>query len=232
MIALYNLGEMVAGFDFFNWLVQVKALGATEVVFDIRNPKTSKWDYQTVMRRFESILLPGPALAGLSCRIGTEGERMASPLTRDFVKALEGGMVIERLKSVLPVGSEKYTVTLRDTQRAPNRNSLTDDWRTFADEIGARVIEEYDVEPLGLHERVSLYAGAEMNFFVTNGPAGMCSLTPYPMMMFDCNIAMGPAGRYGIPFGVPRYPWMLEGQSLIWEAATLPTIRKHFEALH
>jgi hypothetical protein len=227
MKALYDLGDKVAGFDFFNWLVQIKARGASEVVFRTDRVKDTKWPKATVLRRAESILFPGVALAGLPYSIGIAGEIEASPHTEALV-AFCKEQFPPRLVSVLPPASERYTVTLRSTQRATNRNSLEDDWRVFAAEIGARVIEDYDVAPIHLHERMALYAGAEMNFFVTNGPAGLCSLSPYPMMMFDCDMAMPPPIRHGIVYGIPRYPWMVEGQHLIWERGRIEVLRRVF----
>ena len=226
--ARYDISRSIAGFDFFNWLVQEKAAGATEIVFGgVNQPKDHKWSRAEVLRRFESILLPGPALAGLPCRVGDGGVERGSVLTQDLVQWCRKHGRPPRLTSVLPPGKARFTVTLRRTERSPNRNSDEDVWREFAAEIGATVIEDYAVQTVHLHERVALYAGAEMNLFVTNGPAGLCSLTPYPMMMFDCDIAMGPNGRYGVPFGTD-YLWMMPNQCLVWEAATAETIRRHF----
>jgi hypothetical protein len=138
---------------------------------------------------------------------------------------VRGGLQIPRLKSVLPPGKERYTVTLRNFDRFPTRNSREADWRTFAAEIGALVIPDYEVEPIGLHERMALYAGAEMNFFVTNGPVMLCFLSEYPAMGFDV--------QNSPPKGVEKfgqYPFLLPQHRQIWEPDTIENIRKHFEA--
>jgi len=222
--ALYRLSEKIAGYDFFPWLVMQAQAGATEIVFDTRNPTTSKWPAAAVMRRFETLLWEGPPLLGLKRSIGTEGRQLAPYHQKDLIRLARAGVEFPRIKSVLPAGTERYTVTLRNTQRAPTRNSNEDAWRTFAAEIGARVIPDYEDEPLGPHEMVALYAGAEMNFFVTNGPGLLCMLSPYPVMQFDLNVS--PIGL-GVPYG-EGYPWLLPNQFQIHESGDLPTIRKHF----
>lgn len=86
------------------------------------------------------------------------------------------------------------------------------------------MIQDYDDGPIGLHDQVALYAGAEMNFFVTNGPGMLCTFTEYPLMQFDLNIS--PIGM-GIPYG-QGFPWLLPNQFQIHEPDDLPVIRKHF----
>lgn len=226
MRACYALRKHIAGFDFFPWLVYQAAVGVTEILFDVRSPNTRRWSEETVMRRFESILRPGPALAGLSAVLGDGVPTNEGYGQRALVDAVRRGMRFPRLKSVLPPGTERYTVTLRRDARIPHRDSLEADWREFASEIGARVIPDYEVEPIGLHERMALYAGARMNFFVTNGPVMLCFLSEYPAMGFDVNIS--PMTGVGVPYGEP-YPWLLpDRHRQVYETATLPVIRKHF----
>jgi len=227
--ARYDLGDGIAGFDFFQWLVMAQALGATEVVFDTRTVKTTKWPEKTVRRRFESILLPGPALAGMPASIGTEGERVCGVHFRELVAWWLAGGRFKRLQSVLPPGRARYTVTLRKTDRHPTRNANEADWRAFAKEIGAVVIEDYDVKPIHLHERMALYAGAEMNFFTNNGPAILCLLSEYPAMLFDCGVMSNQLRKCGIEYGNPP-PFCLPQHRLIFESGELANLRRHFDA--
>lgn len=226
MKALYPLRRKIAGFDFFPWLVMQKHAGATEIVFDTRQPKTDKWPLDTVMRRFESILLPGPALLGLPCSIGTEGCADLAPYhQRDFLALSNSGIQWPRLKSVFPPHRVQYTVTLRNTQRSAEKNSNEAAWREFAREIGAQVIPDYEDSAIHLHERMAYYAGAKMNFFVRNGPGILCMLSDYPAMYFGWD---GNAGKgAGLPYG-ERYSFMLPQHHLIYEPDDLPVIRKHF----
>jgi hypothetical protein len=227
--ALYCLGTHIASFDFYNWLVLAKAGGARSVVFRASRVKTNKWSHDDVLRRFRTILEPGPALAGLPSSVGEEGRMDRQPSMAVLVRRCREGMRVEKLKSVLPAGTARYTVTLRTGQRREERNSNEAAWRTFAAEIGAVVIEDYDVKPIGLHERVALYDGAEMNFGVTNGPMHLCSLTSYPLAMFACNHAAGAFANCGMAFG-EQYPWAGPGQHLVWESDTLDNLRRWFEA--
>lgn len=228
MKVLYRLASKIAGFDFYPWLVMQRAAGATEVVFDTRNPSVGKWPRETVMRRFESILLPGPALLGMSHSIGTEGREDLAPYhQRDLVRLVNSGLKVPRLRSVLPARLEyRYTVTLRRTQRSPGRNSREDVWRDFAAEIGALVIPDYEDRPIDLHDRMAIYAGAEMNFFVTNGPVMLCFLSEYPAMGFCVNES--PMTGFGVPMG-ERYPFLLPQHHQIYETDTLENIRRNFQ---
>jgi hypothetical protein len=214
-------------FDFFHWLVMVKAKGCTEVVIDDRMNKT-KWIGEAALERVKSIIIPGAALAGLKCSKGNAGRRHKGICLQDLVEFWNSGKRFTRLKSVLPAGNAQYTITLRTSDRWPERNSNVAAWREFAAEIGALVIEDYAVKPMPLHQRVALYAGARMNFFVTNGPAGLCYTTPYPMMQFDVQKCAGIMRQCGIATG-GKLPWMTKDQLMIWEPDDLPVIRRHFE---
>jgi len=227
MNALYDLSRYIASFNFFEWLLMARAKGCKHVVFNARVIKTDKWPADQARRRFESILLPGPALAGMTHSMGEVGADIGSPSGKLAVEVWRMRQ-FHRLRSPLPAGKERYTVTLRKTHRAHGRDSDEEAWRTFADEIGARVIPDYDVEPIHLHERMALYAGAEMNFFVSNGPGVLCSFTEYPCMVFDTHLAAGSLRHDGVGGFGAQYPWMIKNQYAIWEAATLPNIRKHF----
>ena len=223
--ALYELERKIAGFDFFPWLVMQKAHGADSVVFDVSGRINMKWPTEIAMQRFESILKPGVALAGMSWSMGRHGSQYGPYHQSDLIRLCASGMVLPRLRSVLPHGKERFTVTLRKTERAPGRNSNEAAWRTFAEEIGALVIPDYADKPMHLHERMALYAGAEMNFFVGNGPGVLCVLSEAPWMQF-CVHKSSPE-KMGIPFG-GRYPFCLPQHHMVWESDTLENIRKHF----
>ena len=234
MRALYDTARYLTSFNFFEWLLQAEAYGATIVVFDIRSIRCNKWPIEVSRRRFASICQPGPALIGLpnevfdaSTASPTNARDLAQPGGAPLVSFWKSGRRFTRLKTVRPAGSERYTVTLRKTQRSPLRDSDEVAWREFAAEIGARVIEDYDVQPIHLHERVALYAGAEMNFFVSNGPGVLCSFTEYPCMLFNTCHARGSLLLDGIGDGA-QYPWMLANQRAIWELATPESLRRHF----
>lgn len=226
--ARYDLATRNASFDFFTWLTHVRLLGATGIVFGIDNPKSRKWDAAEIMRRYYSIIRPGAEIAGMPWREGEGGVEIG-------VHKLQGVLELKRwdfprIETRLPARRERFTVTIRNTMLKKFRNSDEALWRAFAKEIGAFVIEDWSVNPMSLDERMALYAGAEMNFGVVNGPMGMLYFTPYPMQMWDCQCCEFAWKKHGIKAG-EQVPWMLPGQSLIWQKPTLPLLRKAVEAL-
>ena len=233
-VALYDLGRYLTSFNFYEWLVQAQADGATSVLFDARRIREDKWPRNIALERFRSICEPGPALIDLGHAVIFDG---AAPVrgARDFgepggarlVAFYKSGRRFKRLCTVKPAGTERYTVTLRRTQRAPGRNSNESIWRDFAAKIGARVIPDYEDEPIHLHDRMALYAGAEMNFFCSNGPGILCSLSEYPCMMFNTHHARESLIGDGMREG-DQYPWMLANQRAIWEEATVESLSRHF----
>ncbi len=220
--ARYDLRHRNATFDFFVWLAHVRILGATEIVFGIKDARSGKWDQPEILRRYESIIIPGAELAGIPWREGDGGVEIGT-------HKLQGLMGLKRwdfprIVSKLHPGDEKYTVTIRYTKLKTFRNSDEAVWRKFAKEIDARIIEDWSVEPISLFERVALYAGAKMNFGVVNGPMGLLYMTPYPMMMFDCDGCQFAWAQHGIKKD-EQLPWMLPGQSLVWKKPTLELLR-------
>jgi hypothetical protein len=229
--ALYDLSRYLTSFNFFEWLVQAEAKGAKTVVFDARRIRSNKWPLDVARRRFESICVPGPALIGLQHEVVMTGDPNAVDIARPGGAALvafwkQGGR-FKRLRSTKEPAKVKYTVTLRKTQRSPLRDSDESSWRDFAKEIGAHVIPDYDIEPIHMHDRMALYAGAEMNFFVSNGPGILCSFSEYPCMMFNTKHARESLLGDGLNDG-DQYPWMLPNQRAIWEEANPESLRRHF----
>jgi hypothetical protein len=229
MIARYDLQYELAGFDFYEWLPVAAANGAAEIVFGTKVYRESIWPVEVLRKRFETIIAPGPALLGLPCREGDDGERVGSSKLKDFVAFVRRNP-FPRLRSVRPPGSARYTVTLRhQVRKSPYRNSNVLAWRQFADEIGAVVIEDYDDKPILLHDRVALYAGAEMNFGVSCGPTFLCSITEYPCMIFNWVNQRKFHEKCGLRYG-EQMPWFGKDQIAVWELDDLSTIRKHFDA--
>ncbi len=96
----------------------------------------------------------------------------ASPEATDWAKQYEGA----------------YVITLREAHYWPQRNSNIDEWVRFAGTLDRPVVfvrdtaKAYEAVPgfdicpdasIDLHKRLALYRAAKMNFFVTNGPAGL-----------------------------------------------------------
>jgi len=217
VIATYKLSEKLASFEFFYWLVMVQAQGATKVVFDTTNPKLKNITIEDVLRRYTSILQPGPALAGMQHFMG-QAKTDVKAVARDLIPWYKAGNKFKRLMTVKQPIECKYTVTIRDNRGgAPGRNSNREVWTRFANEIDAVLIDDYYDKPIHLHDRVALYAGAKMNFGVCNGPMHMLSLTPYPMAMFvNSESARGSSIKTGLQEN-EKLPWMLPNQHVIWK---------------
>lgn len=228
----YDLATELPTFDFYSWLVTVAAKGATEIVIDSSGFRESVYCEEQLKRRVESIIRPGPALVGLPVRDGPDGDRSTTCRLEDFV-AFNAAHKWTRLKSVLPPAKVKYTVTLRQQcRKSKYRNSNEWAWRRFAREIGARVIEDYDIEPMPLYERLALYAGAKMNFGVSGGPTFLLTLTDYPAMLFN----FGPLGqreflrvKAGLTPGM-RPPWAAPHHIVHWGPDNYYSIMEGFRA--
>ena len=235
MIAFYDLQYRHPTYDFFTWLVHVKLLGAVEIVFPPLETwkflMRKKWPREETLRRLDNFLYPGAALAGLPWRTGSEGERhlgshLYIEVWRDMQKL---GCGLPRLRSVLPPGNVRHTVTIRETFYLPYRNSDPDLWRLFGERIGARVIEDTMRQDIGLYERMSLYAGAEMNWGIPNGPLSMLYLTPYPLTEFcDPHKFRECFSRQHIPLN-DQIPWFLPKQKLVWQKPTMDSLMREFE---
>lgn len=216
--ALYDMSAgRLSTYDFFTWLVSVQALGATDVVFRVDSIKSSKWPVEEALRRLENYLIPGVGLARMSARIGRYGRVDGGTYKLNELARLGE---FKRLTTVLEPARERFTVTLRNTFHNPHKNSDEPAWREFAKRIGARVIEDHSVQPITLYERVALYAGAEMNFGVPNGPtAGLIPLTPYPVtIMCDPETTRKGWSGHGVEPG-DQMLHALPSHRLVWERA-------------
>jgi hypothetical protein len=114
-------------------------------------------------------------------------------------------------------------VTIRESFWNQHKNSQPV-WRKFADRIGARVIEDHSRTKIGLHERMALYAGAEMNFGVPNGPFSILWWTDYPMTMLCDPVITGPDWKRQEVMVGSQVPWLLPNQRLVWAEPTMDSL--------
>jgi len=218
MIACYDLSRYLASFEFFNWLVMAQADGATKIKFDVSRPKLKNFSLHDVLKRFETILQPGPALAGLPCGEGKDDKRFRMLSCQSLISWVRSGRTFRRLETVKPaVSGNDFTVTIRSNKAGARLRDSSSVWREFAKRIAATVIEDWYDKSIHLHDRIALYAGAKMNFGVCNGPIHMLSLTSYPVAMFvNSSSAHNSQVRWGMKAG-EKYPWMLANQNMIWQ---------------
>jgi hypothetical protein len=151
-------------------------------------------------------------------------------MTRDlWWDAQRLGVDIPRLKSIHPARNKRYTVTIRDTFHRPERNSDRATWLAFAKEINAHVIDDTAIKGIGLFERMALYAGAEMNFGIPNGPLCLLYYTEYPFRIYvDPDVNGIDFKRQGHADN-DQLPWFRSNQRLVWTKPTLDTLLADFE---
>lgn len=141
-----------------------------------------------------------------------------------------------------------YVITLREADYWPQRNSNLSEWVRFAETLDRRVIfvrdtakasEEIDgfeicqQASVDLHKRLALYRMARMNFFVTNGPAGLAHYsTDIPYLNFykdapgyHCYDPVWLEQYVGIPPG-GQLPWATKSQRLVYANDTFENIVK------
>jgi hypothetical protein len=170
----------------------------------------------------------------------TEAARAGEPVPRLTVTEAARDSVREMLERI---GRPPVTITLRESQHWPHRNSNLDAWLPFAAKLareGEFVIFVRDTskasEPidgfvtcpgasLDLDIRVALYERAKCNLFVDNGPWTLALLGTKPWLAF---INTDPMTGYipntpqwwkrnhGVGVG-EQFPWSAPDQRIIWE---------------
>jgi hypothetical protein len=224
MRAVYDLSKCPANFNVCEFLSAASAYGAEEVVFCDTKGLLSKYSRERTEERIANILVPACGLIGLKYSFGPKTGEYIEPgyKIQVVMEAYKKTGKIGKFRSDRPAG-EKYTVTLRNYDRYEDRNSDRDAWAWFAKEIGAYVIEEWYDEPISLEDRMALYAGAEMNYFVGNGPAALCVYSDYPYTMILKTDYEG-LELQGMNWG-DQYPWVQENQRCIWGTDNIETLR-------
>jgi len=135
-------------------------------------------------------------------------------------------------------GKPYATITLREASYWPTRNSDVAEWLKVAEWIERKGIEPvfvrdsaeaetplpFATEPLAaidLLERAAIYAGAELNLFVNNGPAWMAVFMGVPLLICKLVVPDIPAAseRWFATCGLPvgsQMPNARPRQRLLW----------------
>jgi len=212
MRACYDLSRYPCNFNFLEFLVAATTLGATHIALNDAVIK-GKFPKGETDRRIRTILEPACALAGCTFDYGSGGIDPDYHISAVLKVYRETGW-IKKLRTVKPAVVNDYTVTIRNMERYPQRNSGKD-WRRFAEEIGAVVIEDYGDKPIDLHDRMALYAGSRMNYCVANGPVELLMFSDYPFTSFMKNVDRDYHARHGFHVGT-QLPWNGKNQRFIW----------------
>jgi hypothetical protein len=230
MKARYDLLERINSHDFYQWLFVANHMGMKEVVFGLHHSwRRSLWPEDETLERYRSIVRPGPELFGFKCSEGDDGETIASEKLQDTIRYARTHKKLKKLVPVVQPGSARYTVTLRQQCRVHlHRNSTVSAWLSFARKIGAIVLMDYIVQPIPLKDRFALYAGAEMNFGVDNGPMTVLTMTALPCMVFKYRGNVQYLSKCGL-IEPQQFPWCGPNQMMFWEDDTEENIWRRFE---
>lgn len=269
---VYNLANGPLGFDFAIWLIEaemrrIRAGAPAPLVvafFSGRNRETHV-DRNSQHRRawLDSVFRPALRLIGAiedAAALGGHTKEMF--VTRDICKAARAGEAVPRFRALpteepLPLPEQFVSITLREANHWPHRNSDLPVWTKFAAYLqhrGENVVFLRDTGkadwPLGgdfqtcpaasvdLVRRMELYSRAKCNLFVANGPVSLCVFSDHPWMQF---VTLEPDGSAWIPdtpvfwaksHGVPvggQYPWSNERQRMIWQPPTYENLVEAWE---
>lgn len=222
-------------FDFSAFLVSARTLGADHVHFRYDGKlQTKKFPEAIGWKRFEHIVKPLCALAGVTHSIGPGGDGIEPEAHYGTVEALyrkEGRI----WKFPLLDGPKGYvTVTLRNSFRNTHRNS-SPAWAEFIENLLRKrevvVIPECEDEPFSVEERMRLYSNAEMNFGVSNGPMALCHFSEAPHRTFNMQggkLDTWHLGKTGFPFG-SQFSFKNDRQLMIWEPDRIETLMRHVD---
>jgi len=225
--AIYDLARYPVNFNFIEFLVASASLGAKYILLDHSKGVRPKYSMEETMQRLHSIIEPACALAGCTYEYGSGiggGSGLDVGYHLSAVLEVYRHMPIKKLTSVLPAKTNKYTVTLRNSDRYAERNGNEKAWLDFAERIGATVIPDYTDNPIHLHDRMAYYAGAKMNYFVGNGPASLCLFSDYPYTVFMSNVDDAYCQKHG--FWLKQLPWANNRQKLVWAQDTEENINR------
>lgn len=229
MNAVYDLSRYPANFNFFEFLVAATTEGATHVIFDKTKGIRRKYPQAETEKRIASIIEPGAALGGCTYEWGTGEGIDPGYHPAAIFKAYQRHGKIAKLRSVsAATGAHEVTVTLRRSDRCRQRNS-SQDWERFAARVGAFVIDEYDAQPIHLHERMAIYSAAKMNFFTANGPGILCHCSDNPYILFQKGIDKTYYNRHGWQEDT-QLPWAVGYQKMVWKDDTFDNIIKEYDA--
>lgn len=237
MIALFDLSNRPASFDFVTFMATATTLGADHVRFVLNNGwKKKNYTVEQAQERYKSIVEPAVALWGLEYSIG---EREGVEFSHFFPAAFEAHKRRGIKKMPVDVAPKEYvTITLRNS-RTPERNSKDDEWLEFASRLDRKavILRDYEERPLELADRMKLYAGAHMNFFVMNGPATLCihSEAPYLCMRtIGCDRSGSTSPAFMKQIGITpgfQFPWANARQRLSYLDDTADNIMAEYQAM-
>lgn len=261
----YNLAAGSAGYDVVPWLADAVMTmrraglpGPLKVNFWLGTADAPPLEGDR-LKLFRHVMRPALALFG-AIETKKIGHAKMFFSTRDVTEASRAGEEVPLLKArPLPLGCQPpVTITLREAESWPHRNSNMPAWLAFAELLsdrGETVIFVRDThkahEPLGnwptspmasreLPYRMSLYQSAKANLFVSNGPAvlGIFGDRPYLQFIeimaddhpYPVNTEKFWREHQGIAVG-EQWPWARPDQRIVWKKDEYDTIVEAWDNL-
>lgn len=268
--AIYPLRTAPHGYDFLAWLVDREMHrvreGAPAPLKVLLHDQLSNQTEHT-KRMIYNVMRPLIAMIGAVEDSAAIAARPSNIYTfRNVTAAVRKGEQVPRLgpsQAAVDLVAKTFgedgivTITLRETELYPHRNSNLAEWLKVAGYLqqqGERVvfvrdtvtahepIDGYETFPLAstdIDVRVALYDAARCNLFVSNGPATLAMFGRKPLLMFcpvsemDVCQASRPQWwreNHGISDG-EQLPWLDAKQRIIWKADTFENIRDAWNGL-
>ena len=259
-LVCYDLACEPTNFDFLAWLVNAEMIRRREnapaplkVAFMVsRGQEEVPANVEQRTHMLTNVLIPLVELiGGIVSDEALAGRRYTIYTFAEIVRAVKDG---ERVPLFRPsdfafktmahftAKHGSVTITLREADHWPHRNSNLEAWLKFAEYLenqGERVIFIRDTAkrnesfcrltcgPASQHTemRMALYENAKCNLFVSNGPWSMALFGSKPWLMFNAIDHMDPfmpntpgwwRKHHGIGEG-EQFPWCSPDQRIIWK---------------
>lgn len=262
--ACYDLYRAPMSYDFSSWLIymemrRIKAGAPAPLKVAFTKPGADRvWTpYNELM--LNEVLIPMVEMIGgvIDPRAVSAHNRVEYYCPFPIVEAAKEGQAVPRLKprpqlveacrQAMPV--PPITITLREAEHDPLRNSNLEAWLRFAKDLkdaGEHVVivrdtlkadellpgfETFPQASKDLHIRCALYNYAKTNLFVSNGPFGLALFGECPWLYLN-DISEYPGTvngremweRYiGVEVG-GQYPWARPDQRIVWKHDTYENI--------
>lgn len=262
----YNIAIAPASYDFLSWLVDAEMTRVREgapaplkVAFWCGRDGRAGLDMPSRRQMLENVLRPMLSLIGaVEDQAAVHGRQKDFYTLRDVVAAARNGERIPKLRPMQCSQVQEFagcvTITLRESQSDSERNSQVVEWLNFAEWLtgrGERVVFVRDTamayEPFNFNTtyprastdlgiRVSLYAAAKCNLFVSNGPQSLALFMDAPWLAFFESDPEGSGtmntpsfwAEHMVPVG-EQFPWCRPDQRLTWKADTYENMVAEWE---
>ncbi len=262
----WNLRDMAHSYDFLCALISAEmtriregAPAPLKFCFNGQAPRPTDYSSQF----YNGVMVPALRLIGAVIDPRALNGRALTGHEMDIiVDAAKNGEQVPRFKPsgpALAAAKEQYggavTLTLREAEHWPHRNSNLPEWFKLAEYLskqGERVIfvrdtakaaeplepfESHPLAALNIDTRLALYEVAKCNLFCSTGPFGLALFGTRPWLCFqyfDENDLYEPnrpswwAKHYNMPAG-SQFPWCTSDQRLVTGKDTFELMSKAWD---